>query len=343
MTQFAFGAGNMYITLLNDAFGNAISNPTPVPLLVLQEGSIDMSADAKELYGQQQFAAAVARGKAKLTVKVKPARIFAAVWNALFFGQTLTSGLFANYTDTVGDVIPPASVGGVTGLTVVAGGTGYVTGDIITVGTGTSTAKATAYVTASAGVVTGLQVINSGSYTVAPSASGATTGGTGTGLTVTATVTASGVIAYPQALGVSGMGSTFVADMGVFYALTSTPLKRVASAPAAGQYMVNPATGIYTFSAADAGLSVYINYQYTQPSTTAQTQTVQNLPMGYAPTFKADLTVSYLGKLTTFSILKSTSTKMSLGFKNEDFMIPEFDFSAMDNGTGNVMTWSTSE
>jgi len=260
MSQFAFGVGAMYVTQLQDAWGNAISNPTPLPLLTLQEGSIDMSADNKELYGQNQYAAAVARGKAKLTVKVKPARIYAALWNALFFGQTLTSGLLAIQTDTTGVAIPSATP-----------------------------------------------------YTVTPT---------------------------PPNTG------TFVSDMGIISA-TGYPLTRVASGntPATGQYTVTTG-GTYTFAAADAGKTVYINYQYTVASAnagTAQMETVRNLPMGYAPQFKADLCVGYQGKLVTFSILQAIATKMSLGFKNEDFAIPEFDFSAMDNGTGNIMTWSTSE
>lgn len=257
MTQYAFGAGNMYITQLQDAWGNSIANPTPLPLMVLQEGSIDMSADAKELYGQNQFAAAVARGKAKLSVKVKPARIYAALWNALFFGQTLTSGLLAIQTDTTGAAIP-----------------------------------ATPY-----------------KITVTPPNSG-----------------------------------TFVADMGVISA-TGYPMTCVTGTPATGQYAVTTG-GVYTFAAADTGKTVFINYEYTVASANAalaQTQNVMNLPMGYAPQFKADLCISYQGKLTTFSIQQAVTTKMSIGFKNEDFAIPEFDFQAMDPGNGKIMTWSTSE
>ena len=343
MSQYAFGSGNMYATPLQDAWGNAIANPTPVPLMVLQEGSVDFSGDIKELYGQNQFAVAVGRGKVKIGVKVKPARIFAAAWNALFFGQTLVPGVFANYTDASGDVIPPAAAGGVTGMTIVAGGTSYVTGDIITVSTGTSTVKAQAVVTAAAGVVTGLQVINSGSYTVAPTASGATTGGTGTGLTVTCTTTASGVIFYPSDLGVTGQGEVFVADLGVINATTGGLMKRVASAPATGQYVVNPVTGIYTFASADAGVNVNINAQYTNTSTTAQTMVVNNLLMGYAPTCKFDLTVPYLGKLTTMSFPMALPQKMSIAFKNEDFAIPEFDLSVFDPGNGIVMKLGLSE
>ena len=142
--------------------------------------------------------------------------------------------------------------------------------------------------------------------------------------------------------------------MGCVYAATGMPLKRVASAPAVGQYTLTTATvggfttAIYAFNTADGNNVVYINYQYVTSSgfianSTAFNQTVQNLAMGYAPSFKADLTVSYLGKIITFSFAKAVATKMSLGLKNEDFSVPEFDFSAFDPGNGNVMQWSTSE
>jgi hypothetical protein len=42
---------------------------------VLQDVSVDISGDIKELYGQNQFAEAVARGKAKISCKAKFGRI----------------------------------------------------------------------------------------------------------------------------------------------------------------------------------------------------------------------------------------------------------------------------
>lgn len=255
MSQYAFGAGSMYVTQLQDAWGAAVANPTPFPLMTLQEGSIDQSGDTKELYGQNQYPVAVGRGKSKLQVKVKPARIFAGLWNAIHFGQTLSSGIVGINTDTTGAAIP----------------------------------------------ATPFQI------TVTPPSSG-----------------------------------TYAADLGVID-WNGSPMTRVAASPATGQYSVNVSTGAYTFAAADTLKTVYINYQYTATSTTAKKMTVQNLPMGYVPTFRADLAVVYLGKMTYFQFPMAVSTKFSIGFKNEDFAIPEFDFSAFDNGTGNVMTWGTSE
>ena len=74
---------------------------------------------------------------------------------------------------------------------VLAGGTGYSNGDILTVvgGTGSS---ATVSVTVSSGVVTGVTIVNSGAYSVQPSATPATTGGTGSGCTLTLTYAITG-------------------------------------------------------------------------------------------------------------------------------------------------------
>jgi|GEM_PF-997769 len=65
------------------------------------------------------------------------------------------------------------------------GGSGYVVGDILTVSGGTFTTPATVQVTAvSSGAVTGVAVKNPGSYSVIPTGTLATTGGTGSGCSV---------------------------------------------------------------------------------------------------------------------------------------------------------------
>lgn len=257
MAQYLFGAGNMYVTQLVDASGNAIANPTPFRLMTLQEVSIDLSADVKLLHGQNQFAEAVGRGKMAMTVKAKPGRISAGVWNAVFFGQTLSSGLLTNFTDSTGTAVP----------------------------------------------TTPFQV------TVTPPSSG-----------------------------------TFVADLGVINSVTGLPLTRVASGPTTGQYSVNTGTGVYTFASADVAIVMYINYQYsTSTAATGSKQVVSNLAMGLAPYFKADITVNYAGKLTNLQFPRCVATKLGIGLKNEDFTVPELEFSAMDDGTGVPMKWSTSE
>jgi hypothetical protein len=85
---------------------NAITNPTPRLFGVLQNVSVDISGDIKELHGQNQFAEAVARGKTKISCKAKFGRINGLLINDLFFGQTATSGILADVYDTTGQAIP---------------------------------------------------------------------------------------------------------------------------------------------------------------------------------------------------------------------------------------------
>jgi hypothetical protein len=116
MPSYGFGAGVLWATPLSDASGAAIANPTPVLFGVLQEVSVDISGDVKELYGQNQFAEAVARGKAKIACKAKNGRFNGLLLNSVFFGQTVNSGLVADNYDTTGQaiaatvtIVPPAS------------------------------------------------------------------------------------------------------------------------------------------------------------------------------------------------------------------------------------------
>lgn len=96
--------------------------------------------------------------------------------------------------------------GRVTGITIVAGGTGYAVNDVVTLNAASAVAifDCRAIVTAvSSGVVTGLQLISSGAFSTLPdttNASEPTTGGTGSGLTVSVTVEAN-YSAAPNAAG----------------------------------------------------------------------------------------------------------------------------------------------
>ena len=80
---------------------------------------------------------------------------------------------------------------------------------------------------------------------------------------------------------------TFSRDLGVKDS-NGVPYTRVAASPATGQYTVSNA-GSYVFSSTDATKTVFISYQYTATSTTAKKSTVQNVLMGYAPSFAADV------------------------------------------------------
>lgn len=253
--MYSFGAGILWGTPLQDADGNAIANPSPLLFGTLQDVSLDISSETKTLHGQNQYPVAVGRGKGKISGKAKVASFYAAFWNTVFFGQTLTAGLIGAVYETAGATVPT---------------TPFI-------------------------------------ITVTPPSSGA-----------------------------------YAGDLGVIDA-NGKPMVRVASSPTTGQYIVNTSTGAYTFSTADAGKVVYINYKYTATVTGAQKQTIVNKPMGYAPTFKVDLLQTYLGKQLTISIPNAIGTKLGLATKLDDFMIPEFEFEGFADAAGNVLTMSMSE
>lgn len=137
-------------------------------------------------------------------------------------------------------------------------------------------------------------------------------------------------------------GGTFAADLGVINSATGKGLTRVASAPATGQYTVT-AGGQYTFAAADQGVVVYINYRYTAASTTARRITINNLPMGYAPSFRADFYGPFQGKSAVLTLNNCISDGFKWGSKNDDFSVPEVGFQAFADASGVIGQLALSE
>lgn len=125
---------------------------------------------------------------------------------------------------------------------------------------------------------------------------------------------------------------TFDANLGVINASTGRELQRVASAPAAGQYSFS--AGVYTFSSADSGKNMYINYRYTAASTSARNMTLRNLPMGYAPTFSVDYYAPFQGKQAVFSLNTCIADGWKWGAKNDDFTVPEIGFTCQVDSSG---------
>lgn len=84
--QMGFAAGTMIATQIN-----ASGVVTPVRVGILQDASLDFSADLKELYGQNRYAIALAPGKTKVEIKAKAAGIRGNLWNTTYFGATTTA------------------------------------------------------------------------------------------------------------------------------------------------------------------------------------------------------------------------------------------------------------
>jgi hypothetical protein len=250
--QLGFGAGALWGNR-TDLTGSGIG---PDQFGILQEISIDIDWQTKELWGQNQFPVDIARGQGKITGKAKFARIFGAIYGDLFFGQT------------------PAT----------------------------------------------------GQLTVAENEAAA----------VPATTPFTATVAN---------ASSYVDDLGVYYAATGGRMVRVTTPSSAGQYSVNLATGIYTFAAPDANAAVQISYVYTQAS--GKKLVITNQVMGFTPVFSATF---YTVKATqgvsaalSLRLNACTATKLSLPTKIDDYEIQELDFSAFADATGTIGTLSTVE
>jgi hypothetical protein len=86
MPQFGFGGGSLWGTRTDIAGG------TPIRFGALQDVELDFSGDLKELYGQGQYALALARGKTTVALKAKFAQINGTIFNSLYFGGSLANG-----------------------------------------------------------------------------------------------------------------------------------------------------------------------------------------------------------------------------------------------------------
>ena len=325
--QNAFGAGIMWGTPLTDAYGNALTNQAPLIFGTLQDVSVDISADVKELYGQLQFPQTVGRGKAKIQCKAKTAQIYGAIFNSLFFGQTLNDGAFTMQYDTVGATISgtpyiiapqPAGNGtwdhdlgvisGITGVPMKKVAAGPTTGQYSL--TGAAIGATCSYAT---NVMTCTVIPTNGTFQV--------------GQSVVSAGVAAGTYITSLGTGTGGLGT---------YNLSTSPGTISAQATAAG-------VG-YLFAAADTGKLMYVNYAYVNPSVTAsKNSVVNNVPMGYAPTFQCDLMMPYNGKTTVLTLYACVATKLAFATKLDDFMIPEVDFAAFANAGGQVLKWGTTD
>jgi hypothetical protein len=103
--MYSFGAGVAFATPTTDAYGAVIAHPTPLMFMTTQDVEIDFKFDTKELFGQNQFAVAIGRGKGAISGKIKSANIISGMLETVVFGQAGTAGLMSVRQDTVGTTI----------------------------------------------------------------------------------------------------------------------------------------------------------------------------------------------------------------------------------------------
>lgn len=150
--------------------------------------------------------------------------------------------------------------------------------------------------------------------------------------------------ATPYAVTVAN-ASAFDYDLGVIYASgvnAGNEFTRVTTPSAAGQYSVNAATGVYTFSGADAGAALSISYAYNT-TTSGSKITITNQLAGFTPTFRCTMLGTYNAQQVTLELNACVASKLTLQHKVDDWTIPEMDFSAYADASGTIGYLSTAE
>lgn len=136
--------------------------------------------------------------------------------------------------------------------------------------------------------------------------------------------------------------SVFLYDLGVSFNSTGLPLTRGANAANNGIYSVD-ANGTYLFGVGDANKAVNISYAYVGNGAAANQFIINNQLLGLQTFFKGVFSINRAGKFLTIVLNRCVATKLSFATKLEDFVIPEFDFSAMADASDQVGTISVTE
>jgi hypothetical protein len=130
--------------------------------------------------------------------------------------------------------------------------------------------------------------------------------------------------------------NNYSADLGVLDTVTGLMMVQVAAnaTPALGQY--RQANGVYACNSADNNTK-RVFYVYANNNTTGNYIKIPNLPMGSNPTFGMYLyNNQWQGEQILLELYMCGSSKVTWGFKNADFMVPDMSFYFMDNGSGFV-------
>lgn len=220
------------------------TNPTPRRVAIIQDVSIEIKRDNKELFGENRYAEDVASGNESISGKYKTGALDPAWMAENFLNATKTTGTLELITETV----------------TVASGTATVAG-----------------------------------------------------------------------------AADFSEDYGVVDTSTTpeTVFTRVAATPAAGQYVVNESTGVYTFNVSENGNVLQV--KYLKETATGETYTVNNTVAGdsvYCSLFLYK--TSRTSKKFGFRLANATFESVSFGFKLNEHTMPEGSFKGFADSSGKV-------
>ena len=259
--------------------------------------------------------------------------------------QDVTMDFSRAHKELIGQYAFPVAVGAGTGKITGKAKHGLINGAILNLmfGTGSAVQGEQKASIDEAGTIPGTKAAASVSPSISPSLSPSTA----TSRSPSVSPSLSPSVSPSTYIVTVGQSANFLTDLGVKYGNNgrgnqdAQPMVRVPLSPGTtgpGQYTV--ANGVYTFNAADQGLNVTISYLYTTGAYPGAVYTVSNPLIGHIAYFKMVWTGSFQGKTGTFTLNRCLSSKLTLNIKLEDFLIPEFDFSAMADD--NNVLWSFS-
>ena len=289
-----FGTG----VLFAEPKAGTVTNPTPYRFAFMQDAQVDIKGKNVKLRGRNQHASKIRRGEIDVSVKSKIASLDPNMLNQLYFGCPQATGimLIADSEDgTIGGGAPAARVNT----------HNYAIGDLYSL----------------AGFV--YRCTTAGQSAGAPPALTQVIGveaEDGAAIVICVEPTGSTVI-------VANSG-TFAVDYGVRYKDSTKGAEFINSglaAPLQGQYQC--VSGAYNFNAADIAVAVKISYTYT--AVRGVTVTLNNLPAGSAPDFKALLCdIDKDGKYFALELNDCVASDLSIPTKQGAFWVSDFAFDA---------------
>ena len=346
--MYQFGVGSLFAKF---ADGSSVEFGT------LQDVNIDFSFDKKELYGRNQFPVKIARAKGKVDGKATYADIKADALNLVLNGKISNGELMVAEPVNVvvgaskrvaldiptggafNSVLKVYDVSGTTKVPMTkvdvsptVKGTYYVDDGNAPVA-GQRTYTLTTNFAANDKVAVEGQTFkavestpSAGEFTVGATIADSITNlvalinatpaintvytATKTATTFTLTEVSAGGGNTPSAITVTGTGVITSGD--------ATP-----SVAGSGIEIV--------FASADEGVAIQYQFDYTV--STGKSVEIKNAMMGTAPVFEAEFYAALDGVPITIVLNNCTSEKLTMNFKNEDFTIPDFSFSAFSDAS----------
>lgn len=143
-------------------------------------------------------------------------------------------------------------------------------------------------------------------------------------------------------------GTSFTTDLGIMYHGTGIALTPTTATPAAGFYIPGVAgTGTYTIAAADQSVAGGLDVFYLQTSNTDIEIDLNSQLMGTGPTVELDMYAPYnvAGVLKRFGlrVYSARFSKMPFDLGNKKYLVPEVDYIAYANASGQIASFVTTE